>query len=222
MLLDIGTDAFCLNSSGFSFSSPFLPSCGVLLLNTAAVITLIPHKQRLPLCILFQLSQDCGYRGSDVNPFKFERDVSMYWSGLDWLIFGNLRGGLKSQVVGEGLKAAQLIMLTAVCTPSAHSAVCSWELLPHYVFLYFFFPFYEGISLSNEICNLMAIRYGDPDLKISFESFVCFMLRVEIMGGEAGTMCLARQAGLPWPFQRCSSWHGKVRIKGLSFRVDEE
>ncbi|XP_030354826.1 calpain-14 isoform X1 [Strigops habroptila] len=39
-----------------------------------------------------------------------------------------------------------------------------------------------GISLSNEVCNLMAIRYGDPHLKISFESFVCFMLRVEIMG----------------------------------------
>ncbi|OXB82813.1 UNVERIFIED_CONTAM: hypothetical protein H355_010383 [Colinus virginianus] len=39
-----------------------------------------------------------------------------------------------------------------------------------------------GISLSNEVCNLMAIRYGDPDLKISFESFMCFMLRVEIMG----------------------------------------
>ncbi|KGL86256.1 Calpain-14, partial [Charadrius vociferus] len=39
-----------------------------------------------------------------------------------------------------------------------------------------------GISLSNEVCNLMAIRYGGPDLKISFESFVCFMLRVEIMG----------------------------------------
>ncbi|NXC66605.1 CAN14 protein, partial [Anhinga anhinga] len=39
-----------------------------------------------------------------------------------------------------------------------------------------------GISLSNEVCNLMAIRYGDPDLKISFESFVCLMLRVEIMG----------------------------------------
>ncbi|NXD64970.1 CAN14 protein, partial [Eolophus roseicapillus] len=39
-----------------------------------------------------------------------------------------------------------------------------------------------GISLSNEVCNLMAIRYGDPDLKIRFESFVCFMLRVEIMG----------------------------------------
>ncbi|NXA30468.1 CAN14 protein, partial [Ibidorhyncha struthersii] len=35
---------------------------------------------------------------------------------------------------------------------------------------------------NNEVCNLMAIRYGDPDLKISFESFVCFMLRVEIMG----------------------------------------
>ncbi|NXS60851.1 CAN14 protein, partial [Brachypteracias leptosomus] len=39
-----------------------------------------------------------------------------------------------------------------------------------------------GISLSNEVCNLMAIRYGDPDLTISIESFVCFMLRVEIMG----------------------------------------
>ncbi|XP_043399483.1 calpain-14 [Chelonia mydas] len=39
-----------------------------------------------------------------------------------------------------------------------------------------------GISLSNEVCNLMAIRYGNPDLKISFESFVSFMLRVEIMG----------------------------------------
>ncbi|NXT44928.1 CAN14 protein, partial [Pelecanoides urinatrix] len=57
-------------------------------------------------------------------------------------------------------------------------------LLPsHFVFLFFFlFSFYEGISLSNEVCNLMAIRYGDPDLKISFESFLCFMLRVEIMG----------------------------------------
>ncbi|XP_010209744.1 PREDICTED: calpain-14 [Tinamus guttatus] len=39
-----------------------------------------------------------------------------------------------------------------------------------------------GISLSNEVCNLMAIRYGSLDLQISFESFVCFMLRVEIMG----------------------------------------
>nr|XP_025950487.1 calpain-14 [Dromaius novaehollandiae] len=39
-----------------------------------------------------------------------------------------------------------------------------------------------GISLSNEVCNLMAIRYGNSDLQISFESFVSFMLRVEIMG----------------------------------------
>ncbi|XP_025916229.1 calpain-14 [Apteryx mantelli] len=39
-----------------------------------------------------------------------------------------------------------------------------------------------GISLSNEVCNLMAIRYSNADLQISFESFVCFMLRVEIMG----------------------------------------
>lgn len=72
------------------------------------------------------------------------------------------------------------------------------------LFTLFFFPlpFYVGISLSNEVCNLMAIRYGDPGLQISFESFVCFMLRVEIMGGEAGAPCLARQAGLPaepWP-----------------------
>uniref|UniRef100_A0A8C7E9Y2 Calpain 14 n=1 Tax=Nothoprocta perdicaria TaxID=30464 RepID=A0A8C7E9Y2_NOTPE len=69
-------------------------------------------------------------------------------------------------------------------------------------FFFFPLPFSEGISLSNEVCNLMAIRYGNPDLQISFESFVCFMLRVEIMGGEAG-------AGLPCdtqPFHISSSW----------------
>nr|XP_056709343.1 calpain-14-like [Euleptes europaea] len=38
-----------------------------------------------------------------------------------------------------------------------------------------------GTSLSDEVCNLMVLRYGDPDLKISFQSFVCFMLRVEFM-----------------------------------------
>ncbi|NXB57599.1 CAN14 protein, partial [Struthidea cinerea] len=37
-------------------------------------------------------------------------------------------------------------------------------------------------AVQETVCNLMAIRYGDPDLQISFESFVCFMLRVEIMG----------------------------------------
>uniref|UniRef100_A0ACB8GAM3 Uncharacterized protein n=1 Tax=Sphaerodactylus townsendi TaxID=933632 RepID=A0ACB8GAM3_9SAUR len=38
-----------------------------------------------------------------------------------------------------------------------------------------------GISLSDEVSNLMVLRYGDPDLKISFQSFVCFMLRVEFI-----------------------------------------
>lgn len=63
-----------------------------------------------------------------------------------------------------------------------------------FMILFYFFPSPEGISLSNEVCNLMAIRYGDPDLKISFESFMCFMLRVEIMGGEAHAMQLARES----------------------------
>uniref|UniRef100_K7GJ53 Calpain 14 n=1 Tax=Pelodiscus sinensis TaxID=13735 RepID=K7GJ53_PELSI len=35
---------------------------------------------------------------------------------------------------------------------------------------------------SNQVCNLMVIKYGKTDMKISFESFFCFMLRVEIMG----------------------------------------
>ncbi|XP_075781444.1 calpain-14 [Pelodiscus sinensis] len=39
-----------------------------------------------------------------------------------------------------------------------------------------------GISHSNQVCNLMVIKYGKTDMKISFESFFCFMLRVEIMG----------------------------------------
>ncbi|XP_066479406.1 calpain-14 [Tiliqua scincoides] len=38
-----------------------------------------------------------------------------------------------------------------------------------------------GVSLSNELCKLLAIRYGTPSLQISFENFVCFMLRVELM-----------------------------------------
>ncbi|XP_028927974.1 calpain-14 [Ornithorhynchus anatinus] len=38
-----------------------------------------------------------------------------------------------------------------------------------------------GILLSDEVCNLMALRYGYPELKIGFESFVYFMLRVESM-----------------------------------------
>jgi len=91
-------------------------------------------------------------------------------------------------------------MLTAVCTPIAvhiHLPTAeSCHLILVFLFYFSFPSLYEGISLSNEVCNLMAIRYGDPDLKISFESFVCFMLRVEIMGGEAGAMWLARQAGL--------------------------
>jgi len=63
-----------------------------------------------------------------------------------------------------------------------------------FMILFYFFPSPEGISLSNEVCNLMAIRYVEPDLKISFESFMCFMLRVEIMGGEAHAMQLARES----------------------------
>ncbi|XP_074065762.1 calpain-14 isoform X2 [Macrotis lagotis] len=37
------------------------------------------------------------------------------------------------------------------------------------------------ILLSDEVCNLMAIRYGNSKGKIGFENFVYFMLRVENM-----------------------------------------
>lgn len=49
---------------------------------------------------------------------------------------------------------------------------------------FLFFPLPKGVSLSNELCKLLAIRYGTPSLQINFENFVCFMLRVELMGGE--------------------------------------
>ncbi|XP_070584010.1 calpain-14-like [Erythrolamprus reginae] len=38
-----------------------------------------------------------------------------------------------------------------------------------------------GISLSNELCKLFAIRYGNPGRQITFVDFACFMLRVEFM-----------------------------------------
>ncbi|XP_068927915.1 calpain-14 [Petaurus breviceps papuanus] len=38
-----------------------------------------------------------------------------------------------------------------------------------------------GILLSDEVCNLMALRYGNYNRKIGFENFVYFMLRVENM-----------------------------------------
>ncbi|XP_078505989.1 calpain-14 [Lissotriton helveticus] len=40
----------------------------------------------------------------------------------------------------------------------------------------------KGIKLSNRFSNLMATRYGDSSLKLTFENFVCFMLRLEING----------------------------------------
>ncbi|XP_051829548.1 calpain-14 [Antechinus flavipes] len=40
-----------------------------------------------------------------------------------------------------------------------------------------------GILLSDEVCNLMAIRYGNSNRKIGFENFVYFMLRAENVEG---------------------------------------
>uniref|UniRef100_A0A8C5XHG0 Calpain 14 n=1 Tax=Microcebus murinus TaxID=30608 RepID=A0A8C5XHG0_MICMU len=38
-----------------------------------------------------------------------------------------------------------------------------------------------GIVLSNDVCQLMLIRYGGPSLRMDFVSFVLLMLRVENM-----------------------------------------
>lgn len=41
-----------------------------------------------------------------------------------------------------------------------------------------------GIMLSDDVCQLMLIRYGGPNLQIDFVSFVHLMLRAENMEGE--------------------------------------
>ena len=46
--------------------------------------------------------------------------------------------------------------------------------------------FHAGIMLSDDVCQLMLIRYGGPDLQMDFVSFVHLMLRVENMEGELG------------------------------------
>ena len=79
--------------------------------------------------------------------------------------------------------------------------------------------FVEQIKLK--LCNLMAIRYGDPDLKISFESFVCFMLRVEIMGGEAGVNVAGPASWAaqlsPGLSDAAPAGSGKVKIRRIGF-----
>lgn len=44
--------------------------------------------------------------------------------------------------------------------------------------------FDAGIMLSDDVCYLMLIRYGGPNLQIDFVGFVHLMLRVENMEGE--------------------------------------
>lgn len=40
--------------------------------------------------------------------------------------------------------------------------------------------------LSDDVCQLMLIRYGGPDLQMNFVRFVRLMLRVENMEGKLG------------------------------------
>ena len=46
--------------------------------------------------------------------------------------------------------------------------------------------FHAGIMLSDDVCQLMLIRYGGPDLQMNFVRFVRLMLRVENMEGKLG------------------------------------
>lgn len=77
LLLDIGTDVFCMNFLWIFFFISFPTLLGILLLNPAAAITLISHEQKRPICILFQLWKDCKYGGVDLNSFKFGEDMFM-------------------------------------------------------------------------------------------------------------------------------------------------
>lgn len=82
LLLDIGTDAFCMSFLWIFFFISFPTLLGILLLKPAAAITLISHEQKRSIGIFFQLWKDCKYRGADLNPFKFEEDIFMYRSYL--------------------------------------------------------------------------------------------------------------------------------------------
>lgn len=46
--------------------------------------------------------------------------------------------------------------------------------------------FNAGIVLSDDVCQLMLIRYGGPNLQMDFVSFVHLVLRAENMEGELG------------------------------------
>ena len=46
--------------------------------------------------------------------------------------------------------------------------------------------FHAGIMLSDDVCQLMLIRYGGRDLQMNFVRFVRLMLRVENMEGKLG------------------------------------
>ncbi|XP_054422070.1 calpain-13 [Pteronotus mesoamericanus] len=41
--------------------------------------------------------------------------------------------------------------------------------------------FLAGISINNELLDLMALRYGDSTGRVSFPSLVCFLIRLEAM-----------------------------------------
>ena len=46
--------------------------------------------------------------------------------------------------------------------------------------------FNAGIVLSDDVCRLMLICYGGPDIQMDIVGFVRLMLRVENMEGELG------------------------------------
>ncbi|XP_010155825.1 PREDICTED: calpain-14, partial [Eurypyga helias] len=102
----------------------------------------------------------------EINAVQLQRILN----NITWRNFQSFRLSFSLDAC-QGILA--LLDLNASGTLSIQEFRVLWKRLLFYLL---------GISLSNEVCNLMAIRYGDPDLKISFESFVCFMLRVEIMG----------------------------------------
>lgn len=75
MLLDIRTDSSCMCFLWIFFFTSFPAVLRNIALKTQ--LLLLPSYPMIKGCILFQLWQDCEYRGSHLNPYNFGKAISM-------------------------------------------------------------------------------------------------------------------------------------------------
>lgn len=65
------------------------------------------------------------------------------------------------------------------------SAIENMEIIMRYYVRYFpliyFCPFLKGFHLNNQLYDIIAMRYADEHLNISFDSYICCFVRLEGM-----------------------------------------